>query len=650
MRGLPRSLALLLLLLFPTPAALAAKWKSGRVIEPGPAVLSETERALVADPTTGVEDAVILVEETEVNEDLDGDVETLFHCRAKILSPDGRDLANVELPLGEAKLKRWWGRVLCPDGAVRELPQSQVEQQVLARVGSTKLSTFKAALPGADVGCIVDYGWMLRGQLVLSERRIPLQRRWPIREFFYGWRPYSMLQGAYHMRRTESLHVDARVHNQGIVVSGGGFEPLIEEPWMPPDPQVRATMVLYYVPPQTDYGRFWDDLARGFDRGIEAKKSSIDRALHDLALRAGSNVDESVRKLYGWVDKNLRREELQSFEELQTPQADEKGSRDLIQQLMLERHGNGVEIHLFFVALARALGAQAHLVLAADRRNNIWNPTLRSLGQFDGTLVAVGPIEGNPVVVDPGSGLPYGGVPWWLSGSDALMVTPRGAKIIHVRPPKAAESVRDAQVDVKFTDDGAVQSSWTASGSGQVGLDLKRFLRALAPDERTDRLHDLCGSSAENEVQAAELVGATDPASPFALHCQSERLDAGLDESIDRYLFEWGGPWIESFPNLPDAPRHHAVVFDFPHVEIARVAVTAPSEFAPGTPLPPIEMVRPFGKYARHVRATETGFEVERMFALSEIAMPAEQYTALRDFLLQVEREDRAPLVFVRKP
>jgi len=656
MRRLPAVVGVLLAVLLAPGGARAARWKSGRAIGPGPTTLADGERAIVADAAAGTEDAVILVEETEVNEDLDGDVETLFHRRAKILSNEGRELANVELPIGQAKLKQWWGRVLCPDGIVRELPQSQVEQQVLARVGSTRLTTFKAALPGVEPGCVVDYGWVLRGKLFLTERRIPLQGEWLIRDFFYGWRPLSLLQGAYHVRRAESLRVDARVHNQGIVITGGDFRPVLDEPWMPPDPEVRAAVVLYYVPPHTNYARFWDDMARSYDALVEAgrsKKPSIERAFREIGVAKSATVDASVRKLFAWIDANVRNAGLRSFEELQAASGDRESTADPVLELLTTREADNFEIHAFFIALARALGAQAHLVLASDRRLNLWNPTLRSLGQFDATLVAVGPTDGSgsAMVVDPGSGLPYGGIPWWLSGGDALMATPRGAKIIHLKPPTAAESIHEAKVDLRFGDeDLSIRASWTETGSGQVGLDLKRYLRPLAPEERTDRLHELCGSSPDNEVHIAELTGLGRLASPFELRCESEVFDTGLDESIDRYMLEWNGPWIEAFPDLPDELRRHPLVFDFPRVEIVRVSVAAPTRFVPGTPPPPVALTRPYGKYSRKVSVTETGFDVERKLALVEVALPVDQYPAFREFVLEVEREDRAPLVFVRKP
>src|SRR5262245_33385693 len=67
-------------------------------VGPGPAVISAEERALQPDPARGAEHAVILLEETDHEEDALRPSRTSYHLRAKILSAEGRSLADVEIP------------------------------------------------------------------------------------------------------------------------------------------------------------------------------------------------------------------------------------------------------------------------------------------------------------------------------------------------------------------------------------------------------------------------------------------------------------------------------------------------------------------------------------------------------------------------
>ena len=80
--------------------------------------------------------------------------------------------------------------------------------------------------------------------------------------------------------------------------------------------------------------------------------------------------------------------------------------------------------------------------MVADRRTQTWQPALKSIRQFNGTVVAVNPMPGNPRMfkaVDPGSELPYGEIPWWYAGHPGLLTTESGAHEIPLRlaPPES---------------------------------------------------------------------------------------------------------------------------------------------------------------------------------------------------------------------
>src|SRR5438093_1066969 len=109
-------------------------------IGPGPSVISEEEKAIQADPANGLQDGVVLVDEGEWTENLGMNSDYTYHFRAKILSNEGRDLANIEMPwnMDESGLYEWWGRTILPDGTVLELPKDQFIQQPLIRMGKAE--------------------------------------------------------------------------------------------------------------------------------------------------------------------------------------------------------------------------------------------------------------------------------------------------------------------------------------------------------------------------------------------------------------------------------------------------------------------------------------------------------------------------------
>jgi hypothetical protein len=92
-------------------------------IAPGPTTISKEETAIVADPAAGVDGAVILVDESDRNDASDrGGCRFSRHIRAKILSDDGRSLAELRVVLGaNGRVVTFWGRTISPGGHVSEL-------------------------------------------------------------------------------------------------------------------------------------------------------------------------------------------------------------------------------------------------------------------------------------------------------------------------------------------------------------------------------------------------------------------------------------------------------------------------------------------------------------------------------------------------
>jgi hypothetical protein len=118
-------------------------------IKPGPATMSDAEKKIVADVDKNVQHGVILLEEMDRNDDYGNAVAVTFHMRAKILSPEGRELADVVIPTerGDSDLTAWWGRTILPNGEVKELPQSELKAQFLAKTAYGKFQELRGALP-----------------------------------------------------------------------------------------------------------------------------------------------------------------------------------------------------------------------------------------------------------------------------------------------------------------------------------------------------------------------------------------------------------------------------------------------------------------------------------------------------------------------
>lgn len=622
--------------LYTSAALLAAGTELS--VRPGPSMISDAERAIEADPSLGVEHAVILVEETEMNEDYGTDVELTYHMRAKILSNEARGLADVEIVLDDReKLTSWWGRTLLPDGTVLEVAERELAQQSLVRAGRWGTRALKAALPGVVPGSVIDYGYTVKGDTRYQYRRGDLQGPWPIRRFRYRWKPSSFFPASYRVHRSEGLDVGISRDRTSVLIDGKNLPPVREEPFMPPDHEVHASAILYYRSQSDSYKDFWNEQAREIDRASRTNFSRevVERALSALEANRGADLSTRLKAAYDWILTNVENPLVEGYEASFKPAQVAKVAEDPLDHL--------------FLAVARALGAEACVVLAPDRRRHFWDPELKAMQQLETRLVAVqapGQADDQMLLVDPSSGLEFRQLPWWVSGVRGFVATPKGALEIFLPPSDATYNIARTQVELRFSENGSgMQARSTRSARGQLGAELAQGLADLSETERRDRLDEMCGRGPDVEVKVAQSsVGY--PGMSGRLICESERSLAENVTSFERYTLDWAGPWVDPPPDLPPGPRQHPVVFDFPHVEILELTLTLPGGFRLA-PLPEkTSLVTPYGKYELAFSTAPEGVKVARAFALLPLSVPAEEYEALRRFLEEVRRADRTGLTF----
>jgi len=68
---------------------------------------------------------------------------------------------------------------------------------------------------------------------------------------------------------------------------------------------------------------------------------------------------------------------------------------------------------------------------------------------------------------------------------------------------------------------------------------------------------------------------------------------------------------------------------------------------ASGVKAPPT-VESPYGRYALMISATPEGYHLERLYALTAVAVPAKEYEPLRRFFEDVARADATRLEFRR--
>src|SRR5262249_50048719 len=152
----------------------------------------------------------------------------------------------------------------------------------------------------------------------------------------------------------------------------------------------------------------------------------------------------------------------QSAEEAELEKDDDKATLTRTAKDVLDSGiGSDWELDYLFFGIARALGAEANMILTTDRTRHFFDPALLSMRQFDVALLAVrspGTSDDEATFVDLGSGLPYGEVPWWVTGSPAFLAAPKEHRTPILRALEIRKTVSDTQVKIAFNLEDGTQS------------------------------------------------------------------------------------------------------------------------------------------------------------------------------------------------
>jgi len=631
---------------------------------PGPSTISEEEKAIAPDPNRGMEHGVVLLEEFERDERLGSATEIRFHLRAKILSNEGRHLGDVEIPFNDktGQLKQWWGKVLCPDGTFGALKQDELKRQFVSKEGKDSEEVLKGSLPGVGPGCVIDYGYDYWSDRVYRMTRMYLQGEWPIRDLRYRWLTYQGLSASYRMTQVGDLDINAaREGRQGILVVAKNLPAVVTEPYMPAVGVTRAVATTYYTDPDANLKDFWNSEAKKLDRRAAAftSEKSAMTAIAAMGLPESADLPAKLRAAYDWIGSGIKdRVLMTSEEEDQEETADQKTGKkkddDFVESgadLLQRKEGYSWQIAYLYLAVARALGAEADVVRAANRSEHFWDTQLFTLYQFDWTLVAVrapGEPDEKAVVVAPGSGLPYGQVPWWLTGTNAWLATAKGGREIKLYASDLQANLMESKARLGFDEGGSLRASWSQVKKGQQGYATWTRLRDMTPEDRAKELDRLCGAGAAYEVTKAAGPDLTRPVVDYRLECELEGTDAGPQDGSGTYSFSFDGPWDGRTPSFTANTRVHPVVFDYPFVDRSSMDVESPRGYAPVAAPQPITVEERFARYTLTVTATPGGYHVEREHQFAPLLIMPADYPGLRDYLAEVHRADRIRLEFKR--
>jgi len=623
---------------------------------------------------------------------------TSYYFRLKVLTPAGRDRANIEIPVvkGRTRITDLKARVVRPDGV--SVPfTGQVFEKTALRLGGFKVTVKTFALPDVDVGSIIDYRYMIvqdkggssgKGQDALealfgnSEKPeeggmaagegilfFPVET-WEIqkdlftRKAKFTYEPSPSLEKALAGLSSMSLNammlswvtrrlpgIEPSMENKRVKLELENIPAFEPEEFMPPESSLRMEVRLFYKIGLL--ATYWREESRNWRKGLEKFMGKAGPAAAE-AKKTVAGLDDPAAKigaLYGRAQriKNLSYDRTMTSRERK--ERGIKGNRS-VADVLKNNYGLRSDITRTFAALAVAAGFPARVVRVATRDDKLFDINTCDLyGQFD-TELAVVQVDGADRIYDPATPYCPPGLVRWNCTSTA-MLDPTGdppsvMKTPAKTPAGAPEQAHTRRESVLRLDaEGNLAGTVKVRFGGQEGL--RRRLDHLFDDDIAVKedmeaeLGDVLPAGARVTLQKVENLrnSADEVLADFDISLPGLATSAG-----DRVLLP-----VTPLLGLKQLPFRHAqrkypLSFAYPYRVSDDIVINLPVGMNVETVPPPRnESAAWFDHSLACSVENGTTLRVQRDFKLKKYDFPISFYGAVRAFFDRVRAADEGQVV-----
>lgn len=501
------------------------------------------------------------------------------YVRVKIFTERGRErFSKVDIPFMKGKkVENVAARVIKPDGTIVELKPEDIFEREIAKAGKAKVLAKSFAVPGIEPGVIVEYQYteMIKGDSASGERLI-FQRDIPLQKVTYYVRPYSgstLAFNSYNMPETRFVE-DKKGFRVGTMVNVPAYK---EEPYMPPDDEVRKWVYLSYRNIGTLFQ--WGFLSINYAEVLK-KLSKPNKEVKAKAaeLTAGAVTDEEkIRRIYEFVQRDIKNVAFdRTLNEEQVEDLKVKDADDALKQGV----GNSFHLDMLFASLARAAGFETNIVLAPDRSEYFFNADKYPFPSFV-QMAGIGvKIDNEWQFFDPCTPyIPFEGLYWTRENVRAMLIGDGGW--IWKTTPMSSHDKSSAKRSGKFTldADGTLDGTVTIEYSGQQALTRRAEQYRDSQSKREEDLKDQIKvrlSTAEiSDLRIENFDDNTKPLTySFKIKVPNYAQRVGKRIIVQPGFFEQG-----STPVFSAADRTYDVYFPYPWSEEDNVAITLPAGF-----------------------------------------------------------------------
>lgn len=524
-------------------------------------------------------DAEAIFWEVRVDDKKLGKLSYRHYVRVKIFTERGRErFAKMDIPFVKGKkVEDVAARVIKPDGSIIELKPTDIFDRDIAKAGKVRVQAKSFAVPGIEPGVIVEYQYSetIKGDSASGERLI-FQRDIPMQKVTYSVRPYgksSLAFNSYNMPDTK------------FVEGKDGFRTATltnvlaykEEPYMPPDDEVRKWVYLQYQGFGTllqwgMLGMRWQPLITSFNKPKKDIRAKTDE------LTAGiTSEEEKLRKIYDFVQKNIKNI---AFDPNMTEDRYDDLDIDSFSDVLKQRTGTSTHLDLLFASLARAAGFEVGVLFAGDRSDNFFNPDKYPFVNFV-QMSAIGVKVGTEwKFFDPCTPyMPFGTLPWQRENVRSLLVTDNGQTWNTSPLSDQAHSPAKRTGKLTLLPDGTIEGEIKIEYEGHPAIARRRDQFKDSQPKREETIKNEIKDKISNaEISNISILNFDDSSKPLTyimkVRVPNYAQKAGKRMILQPGFFEYGAR-----PVFSSASRTNSIYFPYPWSEQDAISIKLPDGY-----------------------------------------------------------------------
>jgi hypothetical protein len=602
-------------------------------------------------------DAEAIFWDVKIEHQLNGeDFHLIFshYIRIKIFTEHGKEkYSKVEIEqIGKRHMTDIAGRTIKPDGSIVELKKDGIFDRDLVKARGAKVRGKTFTLPNVEVGDIIEYRYREhRDDEIPDYTRLYFQRDLPMWTVTYHlkplqlpWLPYAMRSMAFGFQSNEF-----KKEPDGYYATSMSNMPAFrKEPYMPPEDQLRAWMLLYYEEDKKiDAEKYWKDLGKS-DYTLFKQRIGADGLVKRTAAEIVSGIEKPAEKLAA-IDlfcrtkiQNASSSTSQMTAEQRKAVKENHSPGDTLKQ----KAGRFMDIDYLFAALATAAGFEARMARIPDRGDTFFSkqrPTRYFINNFS---VAV-KMDDKWRFFDPTS--PYlepGMLRWQEEGGQALVSDPKEGFWTPVHCLEPARSVRRHRGTFKLQDNGTLEGTVEYLYTGHAGRDEKfQFEEMSAAQQEEDWKKSLKDRLSTSEISGFEMKNVTDPIQPLIVKHQVT-VSGYATRTGKRILLQPAFFQRNFSPRFTESNRKWDIYFDYGWSEDDEVTIEIPEGWELDDPVAPKSTeIQNVGEYAVKVLKTKDGRKLiyQRKFDWGRnmnLLMPAKSYESVKKIFDFVQEQD----------